>query len=129
MSVTVKLLPLEELKKILGIENKGPVHAYFTSECAREMDPFVPFDEGILAGTVIENEEPTSNVDVDSITYDQEYASYQYYGMREDGSHVIVNRSLDKHPLATSYWDQAMWTAKGDDITKRVQKRLDRGGE
>lgn len=129
MAVTVKLLPPEELKKILGIENKGPVHAFFTNECAKEMDPFVPFDEGILAGTVIENGEPTSNVDVDSITYDQEYASYQYHGMREDGSHVIVNRSLDKHPLATSYWDQAMWTAKGDDITKRVQKYLDRGGK
>ena len=93
------------------------------------MDPFVPFDEGLLAGTVIENGEPTENVDVDSITYDQEYASYQYYGIRKDGSHKIVNRSLDKHPLATSYWDQAMWTAKSEDIIKRVQKFVNEGGK
>ena len=93
------------------------------------MDPFVPFDEGILAGTVIQNGQPTDNVDVDSITYDQEYASYQYFGMRKDETHVIKNRSYDKHPLATSYWDQAMWTAKGEDITKRVQKFVDKGGE
>ena len=129
MSVTVKLIPTEELKKILGIQNRGPAHAYFTSECAKEMDPFVPFDEGFLAGTVIENGQPTDNVDVDSITYDQEYASYQYFGMRKDETHVIKNRSYDKHPLATSYWDQAMWTAKGEDITKRVQKFVDKGGE
>ena len=129
MSIKVQLLPPEELKKILGIEQGGPAHAYFTSECAKEMDPFVPFDEGFLAGTVIENGEPTDNVGVDSITYDQEYASYQYYGMRKDKSHKIVNRSLDKHPLATSYWDQAMWTAKGEDITKRVQKFVNEGGK
>ena len=121
--------PVNEVKKVLGIERGGPIHAYLTSECAKEMDPFVPFDEGFLAGTVIENGQPTDNVDIDSITYDQEYASYQYFGMRQDESHVIVNRSLDKHPLATSYWDQAMWTAKGDEITKRVQKYLDRGGK
>ena len=93
------------------------------------MDPFVPFDEGILAGTVVENGHITNNVTTDEIIYDQEYASYQYYGMRKDGSHVIKNRTLNYHPLATSYWDQAMWTAKGEEIVKRVQDFVDKGGK
>ena len=125
MAVTVKLMPTEDLKKLLGIENRGPVHAYFTSECAKEMDPFVPFDEGFLAGTVIQNGQPTSNVDVDTITYDQEYASYQYYGQRRDGTHQVKNYTTAG---TGPYWDKRMWSVDKDKVIKEMQVFINKYG-
>ena len=125
MSVTIKsgLKPASEIKTRLGIQEKGPVHAYFTARCAKRMDKYVPFDKGFLAGTVIEGGEPTSNVTVDTITYTQRYASYQYYGMRKDGSHVInpTHRKRHMHSLATSYWDKKMTTIEMPIIEKEVE--------
>jgi len=118
--------PVSVIEANLGIQNGGPVHAFFTAECARYMDPFVPFDTGTLAETVILNGEPTRNVHTDYIEYEQEYASYVYYGIREG---KLLNIKTDKHSKATSFWDMHMWTAYQDEITKNVQNYLDRGGK
>lgn len=114
----------------LGIDEGGRIHKYFTEQCALHMDRFVPFDSGDLATTVVVNGKTTSNVTVNTITYEQPYAKYQYYGMRKDGSHKIdeANRKRDFHPLATSHWDRHMVTADMPDIIANVQKELERGG-
>lgn len=118
----VKLEPNSVIKASLGLDPGGKVHKFFTAECARQMDPFVPFDKGILAGTVISNGQPTKNVKVDTITYDQKYAKYVYYG-----KNIVIHTK--KHPKATTYWDQQMWSAKGKDITDSVQDYVNRGGK
>ena len=120
MPVIVELVPSDKIEKMLNLEPNGKLHAFFTSTCALHMDKYVPYDEGFLAGTVVENGRTTNNVTTDEIIYDQEYASYQYFGERKDGSHKIVNRSRDMHPLATSYWDKHMWTAEKEIIEKEV---------
>lgn len=122
----VKMKPASVIQARLGIQNGGPVHAFFTAECARQMDRFVPFDTGTLAETVIENGKPTTNVTVDTITYAQKYASVVYYGKR-NGKNITIH--TDKHADATTYWDKHMWTAKGKDITKAVQNYFNRGGK
>lgn len=122
----VKMKPASVIQARLGIQNGGPVHAFFTAECARQMNRFVPFDTGTLAETVIENGEPTTNVTVDTITYAQKYASVVYYGIR-NGKNITIH--TDKHADATTYWDKHMWTAKGKDITKAVQNYTNRGGK
>lgn len=118
----VKMQPTSVIKANLGIEPDGRIQKLFTSTCAKAMDEFVPFDEGNLAKYHIEG----SN----QIVYDQLYAEYQYYGIRGDGTHKIdpANRNRSKHPLATSYWDKHMWTAKKDQVIETVQKEIDRGG-
>lgn len=128
MASIVKMESPDEIREMLNINPKGKLHSFFTATCALHMDKYVPFDEGILAGTVVENGHVTNNVTVDEIIYDQEYAEYQYYGERRDGSHKIVNRTLDYHPLATSYWDMHMETAEMDDVVKEVQKEFERLG-
>lgn len=120
MPAYVELEPTDKIIKKLQLDESGKLHSFFTATCALHMDKYVPMDEGFLAGTVVENEHVTSNVTTDEIIYDQEYASYQYFGERADGSHKIVNRSRDKHPLATSYWDQHMWTAEKKQIEREV---------
>ena len=128
--VEVKMQPDAVIEAGLGIEEGGRIHKYFTEQCALHMDKYVPFDSGDLATTVVANSTVTGNVTVDTITYEQEYAKYQYYGMRKDGSHKIneANRKRDMHPIATTYWDQHMVTADMPDIIADVQKELERGG-
>ena len=126
----LKIKPDDLVLKGLGLETGGPIHAFFTAECARYMDRYVPFDSGTLAETVIINGQPTSNVTVDTITYAQPYATYQWRGMREDGSHKIneANRSRDKHPDATSNWVEKMWSAHKEDIVKSIKTEMKRRG-
>ena len=121
-----KMEPISKIKADLGIEPGGKVQKFFTAECARQMDPFVPFDKGILAGTVIQGGQTTKNVKATTITYKTKYALYVYKG-KSHGKPMIIHK--DKHPHATSHWDKKMWTAKKIDIVKSVQDYIDRGGK
>ena len=114
----VELASIKDLEKSLNLEDGGIVQKIFTHSCRIHCDKYVPFDSGALAGNV--SETPSS------FTYESPYASYQYYGERQDGSHKIVNRNVDKHPLATSYWDKHMVTAEGSEVVDDV-KRFMRG--
>ena len=118
----VKIAPANQIKARLGLEVDGRVQKFFTNTCYKHMDKYVPFDEGNLA----------TIVDIQSswITYEMPYASYQYYGVRKDGTHPIneANRNRNYHPLATSYWDKKMVSAEMQDVVKEVQKELNRGG-
>ena len=107
----VIMQPTSVIKARLGIEPNGRVEKFFTNECAKAMDKYVPFDKGNLADYRIEG---------NLVIYNQPYARYQYYGISKKGNKLVYH--TDKHPLATSYWDKHMWTAEGQDIVKRVQK-------
>ena len=114
MAVHVYLRPIDDIKKRLKINNNGEAQAFLTSTCAKKMDKYVPYHKGILSDYII---------DGSNIIYHQNYAAYQYYGKRKDGSHPIneANRDRSKHPLATSRWAEKMKTAEIDDIVKEVQ--------
>lgn len=60
---------------------------------AKMCDPYVPFLEGPLSQTAV--------ITAEGVTYIQPYARYQYYGEN-------FNHTLDKHPLASAKWDEAM---------------------
>lgn len=123
---SLKFLPTSEIKANLGIQNGGPVHKFFTSECAKAMDRYVPWRTGALAKTVILNGQPTENVKTDRIIYNQEYAIYPYYGITHGKP---MNYRIDVHAEAGPYWDQRMWSVKKEDIIDRVQKYVDRGAK
>lgn len=114
----VEIKPTSEIKARLGLEPNGRVQKFFTNTCYKKMDKYVPKDNGDLR----------TNVDIqpDSITYEMPYARYQYFGIRQDGTHVVMNYTT---PGTGPYWDELMWTAEGDSIVKQVQKEIDRGGK
>lgn len=122
----VKMQPVSVIKANLGIEPNGRVQKFFTNECAKYMDRYVPFDEGSLAETVVQGGQPTRNVTANTITYEQEYAKVVYYGIRNGKQ---INIHTDKHANATTYWDKHMWTAHKIDIIKSVQDYVNRGGK
>lgn len=109
----IKFQPTSVIKARLGIESNGRIQKFFTSECAKAMDEFVPMRDGNLRDY---------EIDGSYIIYNQPYAHYQYEGISKSGN--PLNYSKDKHPLATHHWDNVMWTAKGEDIVKKVQQKL-----
>ena len=106
----VKLKPTSQIKARLGIQPDGRVQKFFTNTCYKHMDKYVPMREGNLRTIV--------DVKNDSITYESPYARYQYYGMREDGSHVVKNYTT---PGTGTYWDNRMVSAEMQDVVKEVQ--------
>ena len=125
----------------LGLQYGGPAHAFFTEECYKAMDKYVPYEFGDLR----------SNVDVqtDKIVYESPYARYMYYGKKmvmSNGKSAFYNpdygfwskkgepktltdEDLIYHTAGTGpYWDKVMWSAEGKDITRRVQRYVETHG-
>lgn len=106
----VKLNPTSQIKARLGIEPNGRVQQFFTNTCYRYMDKYVPMDKGNLRTIV--------DIQPNSITYEMPYARYQYYGIREDGTHEVKNYTT---PGTGTYWDRRMVSAEMNDLLEEVQ--------
>lgn len=112
MRITVDEVTLENgertVRRILG----DGVKVYANTRLHAYCSPYVPMDTGMLDQTV--------DITKDYVHYKAPYAHKLWTG---DG----LNFSKDKHPLATSHWEQAMAVAKGqqlaDDITAYIKSR------
>ena len=108
--MSVYIDSLESIKRKLKIDENGPAQAFLTENCYKAMDKYVPMDNGDLRTNV--------TLTTNSITYESPYASYQYYGIREDGTHKVKNYTT---PGTGTYWDKRMVSAEMQDIVKEVQ--------
>ena len=109
----IKMQPTSTIKARLGISPNGRVQKFFTNTCYKHMDKYVPMDEGNLRTIV--------DIQNDSITYESPYARYQYYGIREDGTHVVKYYTT---PGTGTYWDKRMVSAEIQDVVKEVQNYI-----
>lgn len=132
------LEPVSKIKANLGFGVNGEIQKYFTNECARKMDKYIPYDNKILRQSRV--------VGDDYIDYRTPYAHYQYVGelyvdpktgkgafyteergflSRKDVTKVPSGRPLNYHTLGTgNYWDKRMWSAEGKEIIKDVEKHM-----
>ena len=111
------LKPISEIKMNLGIEPNGRVQKFFTNTCYKHMDKYVPKDEGNLRTIVdIENK---------SIIYESPYARYQYYGVREDGTHQVRNYTT---PGTGPYWDKLMLSVHSETLEEEMNKFINERG-
>jgi hypothetical protein len=113
----LKINPTSQIKTRLGIQKGGDVHRFLTATCAKHIDKYVPMDKGNLADYKL-----TTNL----IIYNVPYAEYQYNGMRKNGTRPVINRTLDKHPLSTTYWDKRMVSAEMGNVEKEVKEYIKR---
>lgn len=106
----VQMNSVNNIKARLGIDPNGKVQKFITNTCYKHMDKYVPMDFGDLR----------TNVDIgdDYITYESPYARYQYYGIRQDGTHEVENYTT---PGTGPYWDMKMWSAEKENVLKEVQ--------
>ena len=111
--MSVNLKPTSEIILDLGLEPSGDVNYFAATQARARMNAkYVPEDTGILHDTSL-----IDNTDC-SIIYYQPYASYQYYGMRKDGTRPVVNYSK---PGTGPYWDKLMMSAEGKELIKDVE--------
>lgn len=118
-----------DVAKILaarGLEPNGAAQTFMTNECAKQMDAYIPMQQGILKNTRIIGE--------DSITYNAPYARFHYFGKvmigvnsrspwaRRGERKEVTDRDLKHHgaPKRGPFWDKRMWAEKGDAITRGV---------
>lgn len=97
---------LAQLKNDLGFNEQ--LQKFGALDCYKHMVEFVPFDTGILS----QNVEITADGQEGRIKFLQPYAHYQYTGN--------FNWNRTHHPLATNYWDKAMWAIYKDKITNEI---------
>ena len=112
----VKLKPTSEIKARLGIEPNGRVQKFFTNTCYKHMDKYVPQRDGNLRTIV--------DIQSDSITYEQDYAKYQYNGISKSGKPLNY-----KTPGTGPYWDKRMVSAEMEQVVQEVQDYINRGGK
>lgn len=112
---------IKAVKEALNIDNEDAFLTYACDSAIRLMEPFVPMSNGyIVDGEYIPGGQLRENVlppyregDHYVIEYTQPYAEYQYYGVRLDGTHRVMNYTT----LGTGpYWDKEMLTARGEEF-------------
>lgn len=111
---------------------------FLANEAKRLMDPYVPADTMALAQNTRVYVESGNGI----VEYMSPYAHYQYKGELYVSSSTgspwslgeykvpagrPINHSKFRHPLATSEWDKAMYTARKGDLTAAMQRYVDGG--
>lgn len=132
-----------ELKRKLGVNPGGHIQKVVDAAVIRECFPYLPFDEGVLAGSA----NTATKIGSGEVIYDTPYARYQYYGEVYGPNIPIVENGVvtgyfsppEKHPtgkklqyskevnpMAGSHWfDRAMADHK-DEVLKEAQDAADR---
>lgn len=112
------------------------VQLFAANEARKLMQPYVPELNGVLAKNVRTYVENGQGI----VHYLSPYARYQYHGKlmvsSKTGSawshgeyKVLTSVELNySKPTASSYWDKAMMTARGPELTKAVQNFIKQKG-
>lgn len=131
MKVVVEKVELRDGRKTFRrIFGEGTM-TYIHTRLHAYMSPFVPMDSGALDQTV--------DITPDCVHYKSPYAHFQWNGKvfvddrgstwarRSESKHQInkdLQYSKDQHPLASSHWEKAMMTSKGDEFCKDITDYL-----
>ncbi len=118
ITVVSNLDGVDKMLKKRGLEPNGKVQQVLAHEVARNCDPYVPMQEGILKNTrIVEN---------DGVIYQGPYARYQYHGKLMIGRapKKLTDKDLTYHgaPQRGPFWDKRMWKDKGNGIVDRIAK-------
>lgn len=106
MGVKVKM---DSTDKILGkrkLHKGGEAQIYFTKQCAKWMNNYIPYDTGRLKDMDIE-------IGTDFVKYNAPYAKKQYYTNSGKGK-------KNKVGIRGKFWDKKMWADKSKTIIKAL---------
>jgi hypothetical protein len=111
MTTNIKI-DIDDTNKILlkrHLNKNGAAQTMFTKECAKYMNPYVPYGKtGRLKDMMV-------TIERDKIIYNAPYAAKQYYtnkGMGRGGESNSGKRG--------KMWDRRMWVSNGDKIVKSI---------
>lgn len=134
----------KELKKKLGVDIDGEVQKDVDAGVIRYCSEYVPFSEGVLAGSA----NTATQVGSGEVSYDTQYAHYLYYGeiygpnipivengkitgWRSPPEKYKTGRELhyqktEHSPLAGSHWFDRAMADHAKDLLEDVQHAADR---
>lgn len=133
----------KEFIKRCGTGEGGRVQVAVDAAVIRESFPYVPFDEGVLAGST----NTATKIGSGEVVYDTPYARYLWYGevygpnipIVENGEVVGYRSPPEKYPtgrqiqyntdrnhLAGSHWCERAMADHKDDVLKEAQNAANR---
>lgn len=115
MSIHVSV-DLSGLNSILSGHSLRRARAVLAGQAMQDMDQFVPYKQGHLAGSAHLDAE-------DNIVYATPYARAQFYGLIA-GKYPVVHYTRTEHPQATKRWDLKAAELYGDEWANKVKKSL-----
>lgn len=105
MSVKIKMDSTSKILSKRKLNGKGSeAQIFFTKQCAKWMNNYVPFKNGRLKDMSVE-------IGTDFVKYDTPYAKKQYYTNKGNGTHGGQRGKL---------WDKIMWIGKANTILKEL---------
>lgn len=130
MKISVEVFnPKKTFKRIFSDDVRKYAHTQLHAYCS----PYVPMDSGALDQTV--------DITPNYVHYKSPYAHFQWdgkvfvdergstYAKRNTSKHATdrhLKYSPDKHPLATSHWEQAAMKAKGGQLAEDIEQYIKR---
>ncbi len=129
--VELKLDNVNQIINNLGFQENGPVNERFRDIADKFMDPYIPFETGILKNN-------KRYPDKSSILYATPYAHYHYKGKKAIGPsrpkgirRTISNEDMRYQgaPKRGPEWDKRMMNDKEQEVLKELQNFVDNGGK
>jgi hypothetical protein len=125
MNVKINLDTANQMLAKRGLIPTGQAQKFFTMTCAKEMDPYVPMQQGTLKNTRI--------IGQDTVKYNTPYAKFQFHGkvmIAPSGSTwarkgerkeaTIMNLTYHGAPKRGFYWERRMWADKKVKVLRQV---------
>ena len=106
-------IKMDHSQKILlkrGLNKNGKGQVFFTKECAKVFNNFIPFKTGRMKDMMV-------FIETSKIKYNAPYAEEQYYRNKGNGKQGMNNGGL-RGP----YWDRRSWAVNGDEVVKKTAK-------
>lgn len=108
MSIKVKLDPTNKILAKRKLQKGGEAQIFFTKQCAKEMNNYVPFLTGRLKDMSV-------TIGTDYVKYDTPYARKQYYTNSGKGK-----QGMSHGGRRGARWGTRMWISRGTKILKNV---------
>lgn len=93
-----------------GLQENGSSRLFMANTCFKRMVKYTPWETGTMATTV--------TVRPGSVTYEEDYAYYQYRGYTKGPVNKYSKKGTGKH------WDKKMWNAEGHLVAREVSNYI-----
>ena len=119
MRISVKVNPLTDAVKELGLNVTGKTQLYATHEIRRRMTRYMPYRTGTLATKL------TAVTSSTTITVNALYAEWLYKGLSSGGP---ITYTRTHNPLAGPKWDETMMRHEKEAIAAAIKNYAERSG-
>lgn len=120
MKASIKLNPMPQISKRIGIDRRGQVQKFWTTMVLRRIQRYMPFKTGETIKLTIAQ----TDINTPEIITDTPYARYLYYGVSKTGK--PLNYTKTKNPDAGAFWDRSLKAAEMSAMTSELQAYIKR---